>query len=39
LRHGLGRALVSGTLNDAWNHPMQRFFVFAERQPVKEVPA
>ena len=35
-RYVLGRILVASTVNNAWNYPMQRFFVFAERKPVKE---
>jgi len=38
-RYVLGRILVASTVNNAWNYPMQRFFVFAERKPVKEDPA
>jgi hypothetical protein len=37
--YGRGRVIVSSTVNNAWNYPMQRFFVFAERKPVKEDPA
>lgn len=32
----LGRILVASTVNNTWNYPMQRFFVFAERKPAKE---
>jgi putative flippase GtrA len=32
----LGRILVASVVNNAWNYPMQRFFVFAERKPAKE---
>ena len=35
-RYVLGRILVASTVNNAWNYPMQRFFVFAERKPAKE---
>jgi putative flippase GtrA len=35
-RYVLGRILVATTVNNLWNYPMQRFFVFAERKPVKE---
>jgi putative flippase GtrA len=35
-RYVLGRVLVAATVNNAWNYPMQRFFVFAERKPAKE---
>lgn len=35
-RYVLGRILVAATVNNAWNYPMQRFFVFAEH---KESPA
>jgi putative flippase GtrA len=35
----LGRILVATTVNNVWNYPMQRFFVFAERKPDKEDPA
>jgi putative flippase GtrA len=38
-RYVLGRILVAATVNNAWNYPMQRFFVFAERKPAKEDPA
>jgi putative flippase GtrA len=38
-RYVLGRILVATTVNNAWNYPMQRFFVFAERKPAKEDPA
>ena len=38
-RYVLGRVLVAATVNNAWNYPMQRFFVFAERKPAKEDPA
>ena len=38
-RYVLGRILVASTVNNAWNYPMQRFFVFAERKPAKEDPA
>jgi putative flippase GtrA len=38
-RYVLGRVLVATTVNNAWNYPMQRFFVFAERKPAKEDPA
>ncbi len=35
-RYVLGRILVATTVNNVWNYPMQRFFVFAERKPPKE---
>ncbi len=35
-RYVLGRILVATTVNNLWNYPMQRFFVFAERKPPKE---
>lgn len=35
-RYVLGRVLVAATVNNAWNYPMQRFFVFADPKPVKE---
>jgi putative flippase GtrA len=35
-RYVLGRILVASTVNNAWNYPMQRFFVFAERKPAEE---
>ncbi len=35
-RYVLGRILVAATVNNLWNYPMQRFFVFAERKPAKE---
>jgi len=38
-RYVLGRILVASTVNNAWNYPMQRFFVFADRKPAKEEPA
>jgi putative flippase GtrA len=38
-RYVLGRILVATTVNNVWNYPMQRFFVFAERKPAKENPA
>jgi putative flippase GtrA len=38
-RYVLGRILVATTVNNVWNYPMQRFFVFAERKPAKEDPA
>jgi putative flippase GtrA len=38
-RYVLGRILVASTVNNAWNYPMQRFFVFAEGKPAKEDPA
>jgi putative flippase GtrA len=31
-RYVLGRVLVAATVNNAWNYPMQRFFVFVERK-------
>ena len=37
-RYVLGRILVAATVNNLWNYPMQRFFVFAERKPAS-VPA
>ena len=38
-RYVLGRILVATTVNNVWNYPMQRFFVFAERKSAKEDPA
>jgi len=35
-RYVLGRILVAATVNNLWNYPMQRFFVFAERSPAKQ---
>ena len=35
----LGRILVATTVNNAWNYPMQRMFVFVHRKPAKENPA
>jgi putative flippase GtrA len=35
----LGRILVATTVNNAWNFPMQRMFVFVHRKPAKENPA
>jgi len=35
-RYVLGRVLVAATVNNVWNYPMQRFFVFADRAPAKE---
>jgi putative flippase GtrA len=35
-RYVLGRILVATTVNNVWNYPMQRFFVFAERKNAKE---
>jgi putative flippase GtrA len=35
-RYVLGRIVVASTVNNAWNYPMQRFFVFAERKAAKE---
>ena len=35
----LGRILVATTVNNAWNYPMQRGFVFVPRKPAKENPA
>lgn len=32
----LGRILVAATVNNLWNYPIQRFFVFAERKPAKQ---
>jgi putative flippase GtrA len=32
----LGRALVAVTVNNVWNYPMQRKFVFVHRTPSKE---
>jgi putative flippase GtrA len=32
----LGRILVATTVNNAWNYPMQRGFVFIHRKPAKE---
>ncbi len=34
----LGRALVAVTVNNVWNYPMQRKFVFVHRTPSKEIP-
>jgi len=30
---------VATTVNNAWNYPMQRSFVFVQRKSVKEDPA
>jgi len=38
-RYVLGRILVATAVNNLWNYPMQRFFVFAERKSAKEGPA
>lgn len=35
-RYVLGRILVAATVNNLWNYPIQRFFVFAERKPAKQ---
>jgi putative flippase GtrA len=35
----LGRILVATTVNNVWNYPMQRGFVFVHRKPAKENPA
>jgi putative flippase GtrA len=35
----LGRALVAVTVNNVWNYPMQRKFVFGHRTPSKENPS
>ena len=35
----LGRIIVATVVNNAWNYPMQRGFVFAQRKPAKEDPA
>ena len=35
----LGRALVAVAVNNVWNYPMQRKFVFAHRTPSKENPS
>jgi putative flippase GtrA len=35
----LGRILVATTVNNAWNFPMQKMFVFVHRKPAKENPA
>ncbi len=35
----LGRALVATTVNNAWNYPMHRGYVFVQRKPAKENPA
>jgi putative flippase GtrA len=35
----LGRILVATTVNNVWNYPMQRGFVFVPRKPAKENPA
>jgi len=35
----LGRILVATTVNNAWNYPMQRMFVFVHRKSAKENPA
>ena len=35
----LGRILVATTVNNAWNFPMQKLFVFVHRKPAKENPA
>jgi hypothetical protein len=35
----LGRGLVALAVNNVWNYPMQRKFVFAHRTPSKENPS
>jgi putative flippase GtrA len=35
----LGRILVATIVNNAWNYPMHRGYVFAQRKSVKEDPA
>jgi putative flippase GtrA len=35
----LGRIIVATTVNNAWNYPMQRAFVFVQPKSVKEDPA
>jgi Predicted membrane protein len=35
----LGRILVATIVNNAWNYPMQRGYVFVHRKPAKENPA
>jgi putative flippase GtrA len=35
----LGRILVATAVNNAWNYPMQKLFVFVQRKPAKENPA
>jgi putative flippase GtrA len=35
----LGRILVATTVNNAWNYPMHRGYVFVQRKPAKENPA
>jgi putative flippase GtrA len=35
----LGRIIVATTVNNAWNYPMHRGFVFAQRKSAKEDPA
>jgi putative flippase GtrA len=32
----LGRVIVATTVNNAWNYPMHRGYVFAQRKSVKE---
>jgi len=39
LHYILGRVLVATTVNNAWNYPMQRGYVFVHRKPAKENPA
>jgi len=35
----LGRVIVATVVNNVWNYPMQRGFVFSQRKSVKEDPA
>jgi len=35
----LGRAIVATTVNNVWNYPLQRYFVFVHRTPSKENPS
>jgi len=35
----LGRVVVATVVNNVWNYPMQRGFVFSQRKSVKEDPA
>ncbi|HEX7499589.1 MAG TPA: GtrA family protein [Polyangia bacterium] len=35
----LGRVLVATAVNNAWNYPMHRGYVFVQRKPAKENPA
>ena len=35
----LGRVLVATAVNNVWNYPMHRGYVFVQRKPAKENPA